>query len=305
MHGNYAPNILTNKADVIIAIGMRFDDRVTGRTMDYAKNAKIIHIDIDASEFNKVIPVEIALHADVKQAINEIMPYIKKGDHKSWHTEFNELQQQENAKVITPEKIKTENGSIKMAQVMHLLAEKTQGKAIVVADVGQHQMTAARYYHHMYPNHFITSGGAGTMGFALPAAIGAKVGASQIEVIAIIGDGSFQMTLQELGTIMQEKIPVKIIILNNHFLGMVRQWQEMFFKKRYSFVDIESPDFIQLAKAYNIPGEHVTTQTNLEKALDTMLINKDAFLLEIDVEKETNVFPMIPTGAAVDEMRLE
>ncbi len=305
MHGNYAPNVLTNQADVIIAIGMRFDDRVTGRTKDYATQAKIIHIDIDASEFNKNIPVDIAIHADAKEALTMLIPKMKQMKHDLWISEFKKLYQKEHAAVIYHDVTPNHTQKIKMAEVIHLLARKTKGNAIIVADVGQHQMTAARYYQHTYPNYFITSGGAGTMGFALPAAIGAKIGAPETEVIAVIGDGSFQMTLQELGTIMQEKLPVKIVILNNHFLGMVRQWQQMFFEKRYSFTNMQNPDFVNIAKAYGIEGEKVEKRKTLETALDILLQSRNSFLLDIEVEKEANVFPMIPTGAAVHEMRLK
>ncbi len=305
MHGNYAPNVLTNQADVIIAIGMRFDDRVTSDTQTYAKQAKIIHIDIDASEFDKNVKTKLTLQADAKEALTNLFPLINKAQHSAWLEKFRQLYDQEHLQVITSDINRPDTQTVSMAEVIHQLSEITQGNAIIVADVGQHQMVTARYFKHTYPNHYLTSGGAGTMGFALPAAIGAKVANPDKEVIAVIGDGSFQMTLQELGTIMQENIPVKIIILNNHYLGMVRQWQELFFTKRYSFVNIDSPDFVALAKSYGIMGNTVIHKSDLKKSLQLLWKSKQAYLLEVKVVKETNVFPMIPTGAAVDEMRLE
>ncbi len=304
MHGNYAPNVLTNRADVIIALGMRFDDRVTSTTSTYARQATIVHIDIDASEFNKNVGIATSLQADAKIALEKLIPLIKKQSHTSWKEEFHKLHSQEYKQVIEHDIHPSENDRLSMSEVVNQIAELTNGKAIIVTDVGQHQMVTARYYKHTYPNHFITSGGAGTMGFALPAAIGVKVAHPEKEVIAIIGDGSFQMTLQELGTIMQENIPVKVVILNNHYLGMVRQWQELFFTKRYSFVNIDSPDFVTLAKAYNISAKKVIKKSELKKSLQQLWRSKNAYLLEIKVIKETNVFPMIPTGASVDKIRL-
>ncbi len=303
MHGNYAPNKLTNKADVILAVGMRFADRVTGNPHTYGKNAKIVHIDISASELNKIVQTEIAINADAKDALKELNNYIQRNEHKKWLTQFKKLEKEEMKQVIKPE-VFPQEGEIRMAEVIHMLAKKTHGNALIVADVGQHQMIAARYYTHQKTNSFITSGGLGTMGFALPAAIGAKEAQPTREVIAIMGDGSAQMNIQELGTIMQEKLPVKIIILNNSHLGLVRQWQEMFFEKRYSCVDLINPEFTQIAKAYNIPGEKVTDRKNLESALEKFIRSTSAYLLEITVKQEEKVFPMVPGGASIDDIRL-
>lgn len=304
MHGKYSTNVLTNQADVIIAVGMRFDDRVTGRLSEYAKQAKIIHIDIDASEINKNTIANVAINADAKSALEALIPKISKNEHTSWLSEFNRLDQIEFEKVTTKE-LTPQNNKIKMAQVVNMLSDKTKGRAVVVADVGQHQMVTARYFKFQKNNSFLTSGGAGTMGYALPAAIGAKMAQPQTEVIAIIGDGSFQMTIQELATIAQEGIAIKIIILNNKFLGMVRQWQDLFFDKRYSFVDLKNPDFVAVAKGFYIYGEKVTSYSDLEKAIERLLKAKKSYLLEVEVEKETNVFPMVPAGASVEEVRLE
>lgn len=304
MHGNYGPNLLTNKADVIIAIGMRFDDRVTGRVKDYAKQAKIIHVDIDPAEHGKITSPTVSLVGDAKEIIQKLLPLIKKNDHKNWIAEFRKCDAIEYEKAIRPEMAPTTK-HIKMTEVIDMLSQKTKGEAVIVADVGQHQMMAARYYKFQKPKSFITSGGLGTMGFALPASMGAKMAAPNREVIAVIGDGSFQMTIQELATIAQEKLPVKIVLLNNNYLGMVRQWQELFFDKRYSFVDLDNPDFIQVAKGFRIPGVKVEKRTDLAKGIKKMLASKTAFLLEVVVEKEGKVFPMIPTGASVEEIRLE
>jgi acetolactate synthase-1/2/3 large subunit len=303
MHGNYSPNMLTNQADVILAVGMRFDDRVTGRVSDYAKHAKVIHIDIDPAELNKNIKAEIPIVADAKPALVALSKYIKKVDHSKWIQEFKTMDKDEYEKVIKHD-LNPGKGQIKMAEVVNMISEKTKGEAIIVPDVGQHQMVAARYYKFAKPDSFITSGGAGTMGFSLPAAIGAKVAAPKREVVAVIGDGGFQMTMQELMTISQEQLPVKIIILNNNFLGMVRQWQQLFYEKRYSFVDMTNPDFVKMAEACFIDAEKVTDRKDLDKALNRTLQSKKPYLLEVVVEKETNVFPMIPTGASVDEVRL-
>lgn len=305
MHGNYGANLLTNQADVILAVGMRFDDRVTGRLADYAKQAKIIHIDIDPAELNKNVTAHIPIVADAKSAIKALADIVEKREYKSWISEFRKCDEKEMEKVIEREIHPDKNSQITMAQVVNLLSEKTKGRAIVVSDVGQHQMITARYYKYVEPNSSITSGGLGTMGFALPAAFGAKIGMPKREVIAIIGDGGFQMTLQEMATIAQENMPVKIIILNNRYLGMVRQWQEMFFDNRYSFVDLKNPDFVALSKGFGVAAEKVEQQSELEGALDRMLDAKKPYFLDIDVLKEGNVFPMVPTGAAVDEIRLE
>lgn len=304
MHGKYATNILTNKADVIIAVGMRFDDRVTGRAKDYASKAKIVHIDVDPAEINKNVRVSVGITADAKEGLAKLLPFIKKSNHRAWRAEFTKLDKQEIDKVIKPDLAGTSD-QIKMAEVIHMLSEKTRGEAVIVSDVGQHQMMAARYYEFKKPDSFVTSGGAGTMGFGMPAAMGAKLAAPSRDVIAIIGDGCFQMTIQELATIAQEQIPVKLILLNNNFLGMVRQWQQLFFDKRYSFVNLKNPDFIAVAKGFYIDGHKVEDRKDLSKGLDTLLAAKGPYLLEVAVEKEGNVFPMVPAGAAVDEVVLE
>ncbi len=304
MHGNYGTNILTNEADVIIAIGMRFDDRVTGKLSDYATKAKVIHIDIDPAELNKNVPTFIPIVADAKSALQELINYVEEKKHNEWLEEFKNYDKIEFKKVIKPE-IHPKEGQITMAEAIHMLSEKTKGESIIVPDVGQHQMVTARYYKFTKEDSFITSGGLGTMGFALPAAIGAKVARPEREVIAIIGDGCFQMNIQELATIAQEQIPVKIIILNNNYLGMVRQWQQMFFEKRYSFVDLQNPDFVAVTRGFHIDAEKVEKREDLSEAMDKLLSATKPTLLEIVVKKETNVFPMIPTGAAVHEIRLD
>lgn len=303
MHGNYATNKLVNKADVVLAIGMRFDDRVTGKVSEFVKNAKVIHIEVDKAEINKIIKTDVAVHSDAKSALKKLIPLIKKSDHSKWIKEFETLEKQENIQVKQKELYPT-GRKIRMAEVIRLVNEKTFSNAVIVADVGQHQMIAARYSTFKNTDSYITSGGLGTMGFALPASIGAKIAKPEREVVAIIGDGCFQMTIQELGTITQEKLPIKIIILNNNFLGMVRQWQELFFEKRYSFVHLENPDFIQVAKGFYIEGQKVTERENLSEALDEMFAFNGPYVLDIHVEREGNVFPMVPTGASVDEVRL-
>lgn len=304
MHGNYAPNMLTNKADVIIAAGMRFDDRVTGRLSDYAKQAKIIHIDIDPAELNKNVKADVPIVADCKKALEVLCDKLNKNEHKDWLAEFKKLYLREVDRVIDAE-IKPKKGEIKMAEVIRLLSDKTRGRAIIVSDVGQNQMMTARYYEFEETDSHITSGGLGTMGFGLPAAFGAKVGRPDREVIAIIGDGGFQMTLQEMAAIAQEQTPVKIIVLNNGYLGMVRQWQEMFFEKRYSFVNLKNPDFMTLSRGFGIDAYKVEKREDLANGLDKLLNSKGPFFLEINVMQENNVFPMVPTGASVEEIRLE
>lgn len=303
MHGNYAPNVKTNDCDVLIAVGMRFDDRVTGDVSRYAKQAKIIHIDIDSSEINKIVKTEVAIHADAKEALAALTIRVEEKKYPEWLNEFKECSEKEYNTVIKNE-LHLEEKGLKMAQVVNLLSEKTKGEAVIVTDVGQHQMVTSRYYQYKKSNSNITSGGLGTMGFALPAAIGAKLGNPKRDVIAIIGDGGFQMTIQELGTILQSEVDVKIIILNNNFLGMVRQWQELFFEKRYSFTEIANPNFTGIAKAYGIESSTVSEPSAINNALDKMLKHKGTYLLEVIVEKEGNVFPMVPQGAAVSEIRL-
>ncbi len=304
MHGNYSPNVLTNKADVILAVGMRFDDRVTGKLSGYAPNARIIHIDIDPAELNKNIPALISIAGDAKTVLQTVTEQVQKNTHTEWNSTFKELDREEYEKVISKE-IAPKTGKITMGEVVNMLSQKTNGEAVIVADVGQNQMMSARYYRFKKTDGYITSGGSGTMGFALPAAMGAKIAAPGREVVAIVGDGGFQMTIQELGTIMQEKLPVKILILNNNYLGMVRQWQELFFEKRYSFVDMKNPDFIQIAKGFFIDGERINERKNLNDAMERLLKSKKPYILEVAVENEQNVFPMMPSGAAVNEMRLE
>ena len=303
MHGNYGTNKLTNKADVILAVGMRFDDRVTGKISEYAKNAKVIHVDIDRAELDKVIKADVAIHADAKNFLAQLLPLIKTGRHDGWIKQFHDFDEEER-KVVTDAELHPKSGEITMAEVIHILSNKTKGKAVIVADVGQHQMVAARYYEFRNPDSFITSGGLGTMGFALPAAIGAKVANSKKEVIAIIGDGGFQMNVQELGTIAQEGLSVKIIILNNRHLGMVRQWQELFYEERYSYVHMDNPDFNKIADGYRIKNELVEKRKDLNGALDRLLKAKGSYLLDVRVKREENVFPMVPSGASVDEIRI-
>ena len=304
MHGNYAPNILTNEADVIIAIGMRFDDRVTGNLARYAKQAKIIHIDIDKAEINKNVRSYMHVLADAKYAITNLARFIQPNDkHDSWIAKFKKLHDQENDKVIK-EELSDKNPVIRMSRAMDVVSRKTNGEAIVVPDVGQNQMTVMRYYKFQKPKSHISSGGLGTMGFSLPAAIGAKVANPDREVICVAGDGGIQMNIQELAVIKQEKIPLKILLLNNNYLGMVRQWQEMFYEQRYSFVDLVNPDFIALANAYGIKAKQVSKPEELDAAVDEMLASKEAYFLEVIVEKREKVFPMIPAGSAVDEIRL-
>ncbi|MCW5909617.1 MAG: biosynthetic-type acetolactate synthase large subunit [Cyclobacteriaceae bacterium] len=303
MHGNYGPNINTNECDVLIAIGMRFDDRVTGNVSKYARQAKVVHIDIDKAEINKIITPAVAVHADAKEALTALLPLCRKHEHPEWIESFHKLNRLEFEKVVEKEIKNT--ASLKMAEVIYMLSQLTQGQAVVVTDVGQHQMVTSRYYQYKNPRANITSGGAGTMGFALPAAMGAKIAAPHKQVIAVIGDGGYQMTIQELGTIMQYNIPVKILVLNNNFLGMVRQWQQLFHGKRYSFTEMQNPDFTKIAEAYSIPAEKVTEQKNLEAALKKMLASETSYFLEVVVEKEDNVFPMVPAGAGVAEVILE
>ena len=304
MHGNYGPNVKTNECDVLIAVGMRFDDRITGNLNTYAKQATIIHVEIDPAEINKNVEIDVAVNADAKDALDALLPLIKNNEHTEWLESFKKYEQEEYEKVIK-KNINPASGQIKMDEVVHMISEKTKGGAIVVTDVGQNQMVTARNYKFTKSNSWVTSGGLGTMGFGLPAANGAKIAMPDREVIAFIGDGGFQMTMQELGTIAQSKIAVKIVLLNNSFLGMVRQWQDMFFEKRYSFTEMDNPDFVALAGAFGIPGRRVTNREELKDAVDEMLASKEAFLLEVVVGKEDNVFPMIPVGESVSNVRLE
>ena len=304
MHGNYGANVLTNSCDVLIAIGMRFDDRITGDLASYAKQAKVVHIEIDPSEVDKNVKADAPVIGDAKSALKALLPLVNKNEHTEWRNEFKKYDAEEYEK-IDKKDIFHDGDKIKMGEAVHMLSNKTKGEAVVVTDVGQHQMVTNRYYRFKKRNSIVTSGGAGTMGFALPAAFGAKVALPEREVIAIIGDGGFQMTLQELGTIAQSGLPVKIIILNNNFLGMVRQWQELFHSRRYSFVELQNPDFITIAKGFGIDGHKVEDRAELSASLDTLLNSKTPYLLEIVCEKEGNVFPMVPAGGSVTNVRLE
>lgn len=304
MHGNYGPNVMTNECDVLIAIGMRFDDRVTGRLDKYAKQAKVIHLDIDPSEIDKNVKATVGVWGDCKETLPMLTRLIQTKVYPQWVEKFKAYQKEEEKEVIVNELYPSE-GQISMGEVLRVLNELTKGEAIVVSDVGQHQMVACRYAKFNQTRSNITSGGLGTMGFALPAAIGAKFGAPERAVVAVIGDGGIQMTIQELGTIMQTGIDIKILILNNQFLGMVRQWQQLFHDKRYSFVDIASPDYVTVAKGYGISGETVKERNHLNDALQRMLSHQGSYLLEVMVGKENNVFPMVPQGCSVSEIRLK
>jgi acetolactate synthase-1/2/3 large subunit len=304
MHGNYGPNVLTNECDVLIAVGMRFDDRVTGRLDRYAKQAKVIHLDIDPSEIDKNVKADVPVWGDCKETLPMITALLEKKDHSQWVNKFSECMEKEMEAVIN-EELHPSTDILTMGEVIEQLNILTKGDAVIVTDVGQHQMVACRYAKFNQSKSNVTSGGLGTMGFALPAAIGAKYGAKERTVVAVIGDGGVQMTIQELGTIMQNNINVKILILNNRFLGMVRQWQDLFHEKRYSFVDIASPDYVTVARGYNIEGNSIEERKDLIGALETMLNHDGPYLLEVFVGKENNVFPMVPQGCGVGEIRLK
>ncbi|MGH1516061.1 biosynthetic-type acetolactate synthase large subunit [Chryseobacterium sp. JK1] len=303
MHGNYGPNVLTNECDVLIAVGMRFDDRVTGRLDQYAKQAKIIHLDIDKAEIDKNVKADVPVLGNCKETLPLLTAWIKEKKYPEWLQKFKSCYEVEDSTLISKELYPSE-GEITMGEVIRSLNEMTEGEAVIVTDVGQHQMSACRYSKFKHPRTNITSGGLGTMGFCLPAAVGASYGEQNRPVIAIMGDGGAQMNIQELGTIMQYRPNVKILILNNSYLGMVRQWQELFHEERYSSVDIQSPDFVQVAKGYGIEGNKVSQRQELEKGLREMLDHKGAFLLEVMTGKEHNVFPMIPQGKSVSEIVL-
>ncbi|MEN0053248.1 MAG: biosynthetic-type acetolactate synthase large subunit [Mucilaginibacter sp.] len=304
MHGNYAPNVLTNECDLLIAIGMRFDDRVTGRLDKYAKQAKVIHLDIDPAEIDKNVKSTVPVWGDCKETLPMLTALVEQKEHKDWLATFRAYYEEEFKVVIDPE-LNPESEDITMGEVIRHLNELTKGDAVIVTDVGQNQMVASRYSKFNKTRSNVTSGGLGTMGFALPAAIGAKYGAPDRTVITIAGDGGFQMNLQELGTIMQSKVDVKIIILNNRFLGMIRQWQELFSDSRYSFSDLDNPDFVALAAAYRIEGKWVSDREELPAALSEMMNSKGPYLLEVLVTKENNVFPMVPQGYSLSEIRLK
>jgi acetolactate synthase-1/2/3 large subunit len=304
MHGNYAPNVLTNDCDVLIAIGMRFDDRVTGNLATYAKQAKVIHFEIDPAEVDKNVKTEVAVLGDAKVSLEMLLPLLDEKDHSGWRQKFKDLYAIEFDKVIKDDLYPSKEG-LTMAEVLKEINKQTKGEAAIVTDVGQHQMVACRYADFNVTKSNITSGGLGTMGFGLPAAIGAKMAAPEREVISISGDGGYQMTIQELGTIFQQKAAVKIVVLNNDFLGMVRQWQQLFFDKRYASTEMVNPNFVAIAEGYYIKAKKVTKREELAAAVEEMIKSKEAYFLEVCVEKEDNVFPMIPTGASVSDMRLE
>ena len=304
MHGNYGPNIKTNECDVLIALGMRFDDRVTGNTASYARQAKIIHCEIDPSEVDKNIKADVAIIADLKETLQALIPKVKENSHSSWLGEFEKAYKTEYEHVIYPE-LYPETGELTMGEVIRRLNDFTKDDTILVTDVGQHQMVASRYFRLNSSRSIVTSGGLGTMGFGLPASIGAKIGRPDKQVVAIIGDGGFQMTIQELGTLAQSGAAVKIVLMNNNFLGMVRQWQQLFFNKRYSSTELQNPDFITIAKGYRISGRLVDKRDDLDGAIAEMFNHDGPFLLEVKVKKEGNVFPMVPAGASVSDIRLE
>ena len=304
MHGNYAPNILTNECDVLIAIGMRFDDRVTGSLNTYAKQAKVIHFEIDPAEIDKNVKTDVAVLGDAKVSLDLLLPLLEQNSHNEWHQKFKDLYEIEYEKVIKNDLYPTKEG-LTMAEVLKEINIQSEGKAAIVSDVGQHQMIACRYADFNVTKSNITSGGLGTMGFGLPAAIGAKMAAPDREVVSISGDGGYQMTIQELGTIFQQKAAVKVVVLNNDFLGMVRQWQQLFFDKRYASTEMVNPNFVAIAEGYDIKARKVTKREDLAEAVAEMMQSKEAYFLEVCVEKEDNVFPMIPSGASVSDIRLE
>jgi acetolactate synthase-1/2/3 large subunit len=303
MHGNFAPNIKTNECDVLIAVGMRFDDRVTGDLKTYARQAKIIHLDIDPSEIDKNVKVNVPVLGDVRETLPAITALLKSNSHTEWIESFRELQKEETEKVINRE-IHPASGSLTMGEVVNKVSEATGHRAVLVTDVGQNQMMAVRYFKYSRTRSVVTSGGAGTMGYGLPAAIGAKFGAPERTVCLFTGDGGLQMTVQELGTIMQSDVDIKIILLNNEYLGMVRQWQELFWNERYSEVEMKNPDFVRIAQAYNIPALKVAERDRLDEAISEMLSTKGAFLLEVAVEKKGMVYPMVPAGACITNILL-
>ncbi|MDR1698362.1 MAG: biosynthetic-type acetolactate synthase large subunit [Prevotellaceae bacterium] len=304
MHGNIAPNLKTNECDVLIAIGMRFNERVTGSLKAYAKQAEIIHIDIDESEIGKNVTVHLPVLADAKMALAAITKKVKPNKHTDWVNSFKEYENQELECVIKPELFPKE-GQIKMGEVVNKVTEATGNKAVLVTDVGQNQMFAARYFKYSVSHSVVTSGGLGTMGFGIPAAIGAKIGAPERTVCLFCGDGGFQMTIQELGTIMQSRVGVKMILLNNSYLGMVRQWQELFWNKRYSFTEMANPNFVEIAKAYGIKSKEVEKREDLDGAIAEMLADDEAFLLVVKVENEGKVYPMIPAGKSICDLLVQ
>ncbi len=304
MHGNYGPNIKTNECDCLIALGMRFDDRVTGKVDTYGTLAKIVHFEIDPAEVNKNVTADVAVIADIKETLEAILPIIDKQEREEWLNQFKNAYQYEYDKVIKND-ILPEKEGLKMGEVVRMVNEKMEGEAICITDVGQHQMIASRYFKFKHTRSMVTSGGLGTMGFGLPAAFGAQTAFPDKTVVLFVGDGGIQMTIQEFGTIAQNKAKVKIILLNNNFLGMVRQWQQLFFDKRYSSTELINPDFITIAKGFGIKGQKVESRDNLKTAMDEMFSHDGPYLLEVKVEKEGNVFPMVPAGASVSDIRLD
>ncbi len=304
MHGNYGPNLLTNECDVLIAIGMRFDDRVTGNLSKYAKQAKVIHLEIDPAEIDKNVKTTVAVLGDAKESLTELIKLVKPNSHEEWLQRFRDCDKLEWEKVID-EELHPKLDTLSMGEVIRIINDKTGGDHILVTDVGQHQMVACRYTKFTRSKSNITSGGLGTMGFGLPAALGAALGEPDRTVIAVVGDGGFQMTLQELATIYQTKAKVKVLLLNNEFLGMVRQWQQLFFDKRYSSTEMINPDFQTIAKGFYIPTNKVTEREKLESAIEEFVNYDGAYFLEVMVGKENNVFPMVPSGSGVAEIRLE
>lgn len=303
MHGNVGPNLKTNECDVLIAIGMRFDDRVTGDLDTYAKQAKIIHFDIDVAEVNKNVPVTARVLGDVKETLPMVTEMIRSNKYDEWLDEFKVCDKKEYDAVIKNE-LYPESGNLKMGEVIKKVSGATNNNAVLVTDVGQHQMMAVRYFNFSQTRSVVTSGGLGTMGFGLPAAIGAKFGVPDRTVCLFVGDGGIQMTIQELGTIMQYEVDVKIILLNNHYLGMVRQWQELFFEERYSETPMKNPNFVQIAQAYGIASRKVEKRENLDEAISEMLNHKGAYLLEVEVENKGMVYPMVPAGGCVTNILL-
>lgn len=304
MHGSYAPNKKTNECDVLIAVGMRFDDRIISDLNAYARQAKVVHLEIDKAEVNKNVKADFPVLADLKESLPLLTQAVDEAKHTEWIGSFKPYADHELTKVITPQ-LHPGKGDITMGEAVDRVSKRAGGKAILVTDVGQQQMVAARYFEVKQPRSVVTSGGLGTMGFGLPAAIGAKVAAPDREVVLFVGDGGIQMTIQELGVIMQEDVGVKIVLLNNSFLGMVRQWQELFFGKRYVATPMVNPDFVKLAEAYNIRGRRVAERAALDAAVDEMFAHKGAYLLEVAVQPEGNVFPMVPAGASLEEIRFE